>query len=779
MSQLFHVRLVALALAACLGLAASAAAQKRVLYVDYVGPGAHDHPSRANARVAMQALAQASGGGFTVTATADAASLTAETLAQYDALVFFTCGDLSADAPLRGALFAYVAAGRGFVGFHSATDSFYSWPEYGPFIGARFANHGSENLPGTIRVEDPGHVTMQGFANPFTFTEEFYLFRGPEHDAITSFTRRDLRVLMNLDPATPTPARPVPRPPPSPQISDADLPLAWTRGHGAGRVFYSAFGHRPETWDNPQFRAHALAAIRWALGDGDNDGLADAWESGWGLRGNAGTGADGASGDPDGDGATNAQEQAAGTHPRGFAQRYLAEGATSVFFQTAIGVLNPNPTFTSRVQLRYQLDNGQVVTDAVTLAPRSRRTMVPPPESLFSTLLVSDVPVVADRTMTWSGAGRYGSHAESALLAPALDWYFAEGATHGDFDLFFLVHNPRDRVAEVDARFLRGPIGAGAPVARRYSVGAHQRLTINADFVPGLSAADVAGEFHSINGTPIIVERAMYMSRGQELWTAGIDGTGVTALGLNWFMAEGATGTFFDTFVQVANPSATPSQIHVTFQRPFGAAPIERDFEVPPLSRRTINVEQVAPELAATSVSIALAVTNGIPVVTERSMWWPGSDWYEGHATLATNETGTAWAVAHGQTGGLDGARTYLLVASSASGPAADSVRVVLVRDSGPPLERVFTDALLPNGRLTIDLGVAFPGVVGEHVGVIVESMGQSSAGAVTPMPIVVERAMYSDAGGVFWSAGSNLVATRLRCRKLVRLSASARQARR
>ena len=41
--------------------------------------------------------------------------------------------------------------------------------------------------------------------------------------------------------------------------------------------------------------------------------------------------------------------------------------------------------------------------------------------------------------------------------------------------------------------------------------------------------------------------------------------------------------------------------------------------------------------------------------------------------------------------------------------------------------------------------------------------MGQTSAGAVTPMPIVVERAMYNDAGGVVWAAGSNLVATRLR----------------
>ena len=732
-----------------------------MLYLDYVGPNAHDHPSRVNARAALTAIAQASNGAFTITQVTDPAGLNAAALAQYDAVVFFTCGDLSAAAPLRQALFAYVASGKGFVGFHSASDSFYSWPEYGDMLGARFINHGSDNRPGTVRVEDTNHVAMQGFTNPFTFTEEFYLFRGPSATSVDSFTRRDLHVLMNLDPATPEPARPVPQPE-YPQLQATDLPLAWTRQHGAGRVFYSAFGHRPETWDNAQFRAHAAAAIRWALFDGDADGLNDAWEVGWGLRDYDATGANGLSGDPDSDGRTNGQELLAGTHPRGAAQRYLSEGATSAFFETRIGVLNPSPTFTSRVQMRYQLDNGSVMTDQVTLAPRSRRTMTPPAESLFSTLIVSDQPVVADRTMTWGQNGRYGSHAESSLAAPALNWYFAEGATHGAFDLFYLVQNPSDQAAEVDARFLRGPTGAGAPVSRHYTVGAHQRLTINADFVPGLEAADVSGEFHSVNGTPIIVERAMYMSRGGELWTAGVDGTGVTALGNTWFLAEGATGTFFDTFVQVANPSTTPGQIHVVFQLPFGAPPVQRDFTVPALGRLTIPVEQVDPALAATSVSMTVTATNGVPVVVERSMWWPGSDWIEGHATLATNTTGTAWAVADGDTALADNTRTYLLVASGASA-TSDSLRVILVRDAGPPIERVFTDALTPNSRLTIDLSSAFPEVANERVGVILESMGQTSGGAVTPMPIVVERAMYNDVGGVFWSAGSNLVATRLR----------------
>ena len=153
-----------------------------MLYLDYVGPNAHDHPSRVNARAAMTAIAQASGGMFTVTPVTDPSGLNAAALAQYDAVVFFTCGDLSAAAPLRQALFPFIASGKGFVGFHSTADSFYSWPEYGDMLGARFYNHGSDSQPGTIQVEDPTHVAMQGFTDPFSFTEEFYLFSGPAMD---------------------------------------------------------------------------------------------------------------------------------------------------------------------------------------------------------------------------------------------------------------------------------------------------------------------------------------------------------------------------------------------------------------------------------------------------------------------------------------------------------------------------------------------------------------------------------------------------------------------
>ena len=495
--------------------------------------------------------------------------------------------------------------------------------------------------------------------------------------------------------------------------------------------------------------------------DFDGDALPDSWELAFGLNEGSGTGDDGPAGDPDHDGVSNAAEFAAGTHPRGAFTRYLAEGAANDFFDTEIALFNPSSA-AAHVWLRVQPEGGteigwpvlvfaghlNVVRGSVFKGLAGRP---------FSTVIESDLPVIVDRTMRWDKTG-YGSSGETAIEAPATTWYLAEGSTSGDFALFYLLQNPGEAATTATVRFLRP--APQPPLERTYNVPPRARLTIPVDAIPELVSTDVSGVVTSTQ--PIIVERAMYLSRPGQPFAAGHESAGVTTPATEWFLAEGATGTFFDTFLQIANPSPVPARIHVAFQLPFGAPPVQRDYEIPALQRLTLPVEQVDPALAATSVSITITSTNAVPVVAERSMWWPGSDWYEGHATLATSTMGTAWAVADGITGIADHAQTYLLVASGAS-PTNDSLRVILVRDAGPPLERVYADALTPNSRLTIALSSAFPEILDEHVGVILESMGQTAAGAVTPMPIVVERAMYNDAGGVFWSAGSNVVATRLR----------------
>ena len=79
---------------------------------------------------------------------------------------------------------------------------------------------------------------------------------------------------------------------------------------------------------------------------------------------------------------------------------------------------------------------------------------------------------------------------------------------------------------------------------------------------------------------PIIVERAMYSSAAG-MFAAGHDSAGVTSPSLQWFFAEGATGSFFDTFVLLANPNALGGQRHApTYLLPSGAT-VSRNYVLP------------------------------------------------------------------------------------------------------------------------------------------------------------------------------------------------------
>ena len=143
----------------------------------------------------------------------------------------------------------------------------------------------------------------------------------------------------------------------------------------------------------------------------------------------------------------------------GMHTRYLPEGATSSFFDTRLALLNPAATPTTAT-LSFLPANGVTVVHAVAVPAQTRVTVSPKSipgleAAEFSTVVTSDLPLVVDRTMTW-GAEGYGAHAETAVAAPWTTWYFAEGATHSGFDLFYLLQNPATTTARVRVRYLRG-----------------------------------------------------------------------------------------------------------------------------------------------------------------------------------------------------------------------------------------------------------------------------------------------------------------------------------
>src|SRR5947209_4398277 len=78
---------------------------------------------------------------FDVATSEDVSVFTAENLRRYGAVMFFTTGELPMNDPQKQALIDFVRAGGGFIGVHSATDTFYEWPEYGKLIGGYFDQH--------------------------------------------------------------------------------------------------------------------------------------------------------------------------------------------------------------------------------------------------------------------------------------------------------------------------------------------------------------------------------------------------------------------------------------------------------------------------------------------------------------------------------------------------------------------------------------------------------------------------------------------------------------
>jgi hypothetical protein len=192
----------------------------------------------------------------------------------------------------------------------------------------------------------------------------------------------------------------------------------------------------------------------------------------------------------------------------------------------------------------------------------------------------------------------------------------------------------------------------------------------------------------------------------------------------------------------------------VDYLLPSGSV-LTKDYSVAPQSRFNIWVDFEDPQLASTAVSTRVRSTNAVPIIVERAMWWPGdaSTWHEGHNSGGADRTSTKWGLADGQVGGPFNVETYILIANTSS--TGGAAHVTLVFEDGTTAVRQIP--LLPNSRESVPVGLSFAEAADRRFGVVVESVG-------APAPeIVVERAMYGDADGVTWAAGSNVVGTRLR----------------
>lgn len=489
--------------------------------------------------------------------------------------------------------------------------------------------------------------------------------------------------------------------------------------------------------------------------DADGDALPNGWEEQFGLNPFSAMFDDGPDGDPDHDGVTNAQEHAADTHPRGLHTRYFAEGVTNSFFQTRFALFNP-ASAPAIVWLRFLRDDGMTVTQAVNMPALARRTVLASgvrglAGRSFSTLIESDVAVVADRTVWWDASG-YGAHSETSLASPATQWFLAEGSTSGPFALFYLLQNPQAASVDVVVRYVR-PLGLPF-IEKTYTLPPASRTTIAVDGEhPELANTDVAAVITATG--PIVVERAMYLDRPGEPFAAGHGSAGVTVTATSWFFAEGATGSYFDLFLLLLNPSEQTARVDVRYYTSTGETYL-KGYTVLPNSRKTIWVDDedipaFGRALANVAVAMEVRSIDAVPLVVERTMWWPDGDWQEAHNVVGAIDRGPRWAIADGEVGGDRAADMFILLANMSN--VAGDVLVTVLDEDGKSRAKIFT----VNGSTRVNIRVLeeFP-MSGRPFGVLIEALGPD------PIPLVVERATYWDANGVTWAAGTSALATRL-----------------
>jgi hypothetical protein len=465
----------------------------------------------------------------------------------------------------------------------------------------------------------------------------------------------------------------------------------------------------------------------------------------------------------------------------GVFRRYLAEGATHSGFDVELDALNCTDVPTV-ANLQFLTPTGSILYP-LPVGAQARRTLWPKIEvsglssTDFSTLLESDVPLTFDRTMVWDSS-EYGGHAETSVEGPASTWYLAEGATHSGFDLYYLVQNPNTEAVTVQVEWLPPPgfvpPPGFEPILTR-NIAAMSRATIHVDGVLGLGNTDISAIVRAPAHKPVIVERAMYHSRTRH-FESGHDSVGVVAPRPSWFFAEGATHSGFAEYLLVANPNDTEADVEVRYllgDRTSFTVTSAQDarLRLPAKSRLTIHVATHDPRLASADVSAVVRETSGKGIIAERAMWWPGTyaSWTEAHNSAGATATGVSWTLAGGYLGGPTQAATYVLVANTSSIEAL--VRATLHFENGTT---AWTEIAVPaNSRANFNFTPAnvrgYPGLAssfslveigaGKRFGVRIDSLPTPSGTA----QIVVERAMYWNSGGVWWAAGTNAVATRLR----------------
>jgi type 1 glutamine amidotransferase len=186
---------------------------------------------------------------FRVDCTQDVAKdFTKENLQNYDVVFFYTTGDLPIPEETRDYFFNewLKQKGHGFIGAHSAADTYHNYKPYWDMIGGTFNGHpwnAGDRV--TITVHDQNHPASKPWGEEFEIQDEIYQFKNWQPEKV--------RVLASLNMAKTKLKKPY------------HVPILWVKHYGDGKVMHMSLGHNESVWASDTYRESLLGGIRWVL----------------------------------------------------------------------------------------------------------------------------------------------------------------------------------------------------------------------------------------------------------------------------------------------------------------------------------------------------------------------------------------------------------------------------------------------------------------------------------------------------------------------------------
>ena len=206
----------------------------------------------------------AAANNWEITTTKDGGFITAENLAKFDLLLFYTNGTLTEKAvdgspPLtaagKAALIKAVRNGKPLLAIHTALTTFNRQPgkvdPYLEMLGGEGISHNAQQKAKNTCV-DPKFPGFEKLAAGVELFEEWYSIKSFAKDLHVILVQETAGMAGNLYQRRPYPA-------------------TWARQFGKGRVFVTSMGHREEVWTNPIFQTILIGGISWATGHVDAD----------------------------------------------------------------------------------------------------------------------------------------------------------------------------------------------------------------------------------------------------------------------------------------------------------------------------------------------------------------------------------------------------------------------------------------------------------------------------------------------------------------------------